>query len=84
MAIVTVKSITTIHPTTISIMRVMLIAPSIVGDASEIVSGESSVLELLSGIFVVNSVDLVGPVVLSIESIPPASAGSGVTGLLSI
>ena len=82
MAIVTVKSITTIHPTTISIMRVMLTAPSVVaGDVSEIVSG---VLELLSGIFVVDSVDLVGLVVLGIESIPPESAGSGVTGLLSI
>ena len=85
MAIVAVKIITTIHPTTISIMRVMLTAPSVVGDVSEIVSGESLVLELLSGIFVVDLVlvDLVGPVVLSIESIPPAPARSGVTGLLS-
>ena len=45
MAIVAVKSVTTVHPTAISIMRVMLTAPSAVGDVSEIVGSDSEVIQ---------------------------------------
>ena len=70
------------HPITISVISVMLTGPSlgggcgIAGSGSEVTSGKSLVSE--SGIFVVNSVDVVSS---ATASIPPARAG--VTELVS-
>lgn len=88
MATVAVKSITTMHPTTISIMRIMLTDPSdsvgdesgVAGSGSEVTSGDSLVWK---DIVVADSVDVVGSVsssesvvgsVTSSESVPPTPA----------
>ena len=78
MAIVAVKSSTTIQPITISIMSIMLTGLSLgggygtAGCGSEVISSESLVSEL-SGVFVVDSIDAV--ISSATVSIPPAPAG---------